>query len=127
MILLLLLLLQAEPPPPAHCVYLNPPRWPSLCFEQMDDEAIKYLTMTKEGKPVFDIPEGAIVLGWYGTQLPGTVIHVWVWTREDKGVSSRLLHGDALERLYEDVILWIAAHPKQPSPDPKVPRTRVSR
>lgn len=124
--LLLLALMQASVEPPARCDFANPPRWPSFCFQQMDDEAIKQLTMTRNGVPVFVIPEGAIVLGWLGTQVPGTGFHHWVYTREDKSISSYVLHGDALGRLYADVIEWVATHPKR-QPDESVPRTRVSR
>lgn len=116
---------ECSPTPPS--AWENPPAWPSFIFQQMDDEALRQLTLTRNGVPVVDLPEGVIVLGWLGTTMPGQAIHEWVYTREDRSVSSRLLHGDALERLYAAVVLWLKEHPR-PRPLPAdVPRERVSR
>lgn len=123
--LLLLALLQAAAPCPN--TFANPPKWPSFLFLEMDDEAVRALTLTRNGVSVVDLPEGVIVLGSVATMMPdGTVIRAWTYTREDKSTSSRLLHGDALVRLYGDVVTWLEAHPRPPKHDESTPRTRVS-
>lgn len=127
MLSLLLLFALAAPVEAQRCPFDHPPAWPSYCFREMDDESLRQLTLTRNGVPVYDFPEGVIILGWMGTSLKGDALHAWVYTREDKSVSSRLLHGDALERLYADVIAWLKEHrPKAPLA-PDVPRLRVSR
>ena len=117
-LMLLVLLAQAptepsiQPNEPCQYSFAQPPDWPSFMFHEMDAEALRQLTLTRKGVRVVDIPEGAIVLGWLGTSMRGDALHVWVYTRPDRTVSSRLLHGDALERLYADVVAWLKEHKK---------------
>ena len=100
---------ESEPQP---CLWEHPPAWPSFCFQAMDDEALRQVSLVRFGQRVVAIPEGAMVLGWLGTYMPDRPIRVWVYTRPDKAASSRLLHGDALERLYAEVTAWLRANGK---------------
>lgn len=127
LLILLAGLCYAQPVPRAWsqtCSFDHPPMWPSFCFQALDRDGLAHL-----GDPAITPPvDGVMVLGWLGTQMPGPQpIRVWVYTRPDKSiVSSRLLHGDALARLYTEVEAWLAAQPVEPVA-PDVPRLRVSR
>ena len=124
MLSLLLLVALAAPAEAQHCSFDHPPAWPSFTFQALDRDGLKHFGDADVTPP----EDGVIVLDWLGTSMPGQPIRVWVYTRPDKSiVHSRLLHADALERLYGEVMAWLKEHaPGKPEPEAK-PGLRVSR
>lgn len=124
MLSLLLLFALAAPVEAQQCPFDHPPAWPSFHFQALDRDGFAHLGDADVTPP----QEGVVVLGWLGTSLPGpTPIRVWVYTRPDKSiVHSRLLHADALERLYGEVEAWLKKHRNWPEPKVR-PGLRVSR
>lgn len=124
LLILLAGLCYAQPAQGPACSFARPPAWPSFHYQALDRDGLAHL-----GDPDVTPPaDGVIVLGWLGTSMRGTPIRVWMYTRPDKSiVHSRLLHADALERLYGEVEAWLEQQEKAAPVAPDVPRLRVTR